>query len=286
MQVVAGTNYEIRINVTCPSANNSDIDNTLGLEAHVFWPLPGSNEEPEVHAALACTVCCMPHWPMLHAVLSASTPAVRRRGNLLTHQPLDLPPPPPPAPPSEQAHIVVLSEPTAEDAEDLSTLDDAADAIVDDVSSTVDSAVDQATSTAGSVAGQAGSAIDAAVGTVESGVGTAVGAADSAYDAAVDGIDSAVDSAGNAIDSAASTVGGTVQVRASCVCACLPVGGWVCGAAVSGPCCCRSRICRRCRSRPGLAWPYLKRHPVCVCSMPAVGRGCCHQCDWQHLWLR
>jgi hypothetical protein len=181
---------------------------------------------------------------------------------------------------------VVLSEPTAEDAEDLSTLDDAADAIVDDVSSTVDSAVDQATSTAGSVAGQAGSAIDAAVGTVESGVGTAVGAADSAYDAAVDGIDSAVDSAGNAIDSAASTVGGTVQVRASCVCACLPVGGWVCGAAVSGPCCCRSRICRRCRSRPGLAWPYLKRHPVCVCSMPAVGRGCCHQCDWQHLWLR
>jgi hypothetical protein len=92
VQVVAGTNYEIRINVTCPSANNSDNDNTLGLEAHVFWPLPGSNEEPEVHAALACTVCCMPHWPMLHAVLSASTPAVRRRGNLLTHQPLDLPP--------------------------------------------------------------------------------------------------------------------------------------------------------------------------------------------------
>ena len=56
VQVVAGTNSEIRINVTCPSANNSDNDNTLGLEAHVFWPLPGSNEEPEVHAALACTL--------------------------------------------------------------------------------------------------------------------------------------------------------------------------------------------------------------------------------------
>ena len=57
LQVVAGTNYQIRVNLTCPSGVAGE-NSTLGLEAHVYWPLPGSNEEPEVRALLCCALLC------------------------------------------------------------------------------------------------------------------------------------------------------------------------------------------------------------------------------------
>jgi len=153
-QVVAGTNYQMRINVTCPSANGTD--NTLGLEAHVYWPLPGSNEEPE-------------------------------------------------------AHVEVLFEPTAEDAEEPASAGDAFDALADDIDSTVDSAVDQATPTAGSISGQASAAVDSALGAMDSTMDAAGDAAGSAYDAAMGGMDAAVDSAGSAIDSVEGTVSSAAQ---------------------------------------------------------------------------
>ena len=168
--------------------------------------------------------------------------------------------------PPVQAHVEVLFEPIAEDAEEPASAGDAFDALANDIDSTVDSAVDQATSTAGSISGQAGAAVDSALGAMDSTMDAAGDAADSAYDAAMGGMDAAVDSAGSAIDSVAGTVSSAAQVRA-CMQACLGVGvrgrAWVCAAAVLGHCSCNS--CIRCllRSRPDLSPTCLS----CVCFL-------------------
>lgn len=55
MQVVAGTNYKVRMDLLCSTSSNSDL--VVTVNATVFYPLPAENKPAEVSSPSVPNAC-------------------------------------------------------------------------------------------------------------------------------------------------------------------------------------------------------------------------------------